>query len=1017
VRVQARVSLVALAVCALVVALAPSGAQAFGVEKFFAGNCIEAKCGEGAEPPSKAEEETKGYRPAGGDVPFGVTDFKIKSEPRENTILKSTFLVPEGFASGASVSGLRVDVAPGVVTNPEATEQCSMKAFGTPVGGGAYLPPECAASTVIGENKVLTAAEFPEKSGEFVDAPLTGTVYNLEQGPGLGSEFGVALPLGKEVEIGGKKFELFAHTLIEGSVEWASDYHDYFIIKNVPPGLLESRLIFKGTDANTAGFLRNPTACTVPGPETTTTLTVENLLGQKESKPYKNEVGSTECNLGFAPELALNTETAAADSPDGITTTATAKHPANESERDTAALRTATVVLPEGVTMNPSAAAGLEACTRAQFGIETRKSEECPGRSQIGTVQLEVPTLPAHALSGSIFLGKPEGKPIEGPPYTIYVDAESARYGIKVRIEGVVVPNATTGRLEAKFEDTTATPNNIPQAPFDSISLHFNGGEYAPIANPVTCTASATKSSFEPFSGSTISPVLGETAFAAEGCTSTFAPTQTTTALPNTGAAESNFVFKLERPQGQQYLEKVSTVLPQGLVGKIPSVPQCTEAQANEDNCPATSQIGTVKATAGSGEPFAFNGTAYLVGPYKGAPYGLLFAVPVLAGPFNLGTEYVHAKIEVNPTTAQVIVTVPELPKIRDGIPTRLRSMTVAIDRPNYIINPTSCSSELKTKSTVVSQSGASVLVESPFVVEGCSGLAFKPKLTASTNGQFAGNQIKNKQDGASLVTTITQAPGQANIKSVLVQLPKLLPSRLTTLQKACLAKTFEENPFNCPKESMVGTAAAATPVLPNVMKGPAILVSHAGEEFPSLELVLEADNVRVIVEGKTHIAKKITTTDFQSAPDVPVSSITVNLPVGAFSALALEQLNTNVCTASLVMPTTITAQNGVVVNQNTVIAPTECGVQIVGHRVVGNTAYVKVRTYSSGRISGSGKGLSTTRKTLGAASKSTTLKIPLSRNGRSRRRPFKVNVRIGFTPKAKGGKSSSKTVSVRFGR
>lgn len=499
------------------------------------------------------------------------------------------------------------------------------------------------------------------------------------------------------------------------------------------------------------------------------------------------------------------------------------------------------------------------------------------------------------------------------------------------------------------------------------------------------------------------------------GASIPFAPVQSTSAVPNTGGAESDFTFKLERPEGQQYLEKITTVLPEGLVGKIPSVPQCTEAQSNADSCPATSQIGTVRATAGSGEPFAFDGTAYLVGPYKGAPYGLLFAVPVVAGPFNLGTEYVHAKIEVNPTTAQVTVTVPELPKIRGGVPTRLRSMTVDIDRPNYIINPTSCSSALKTVSTVVSQQGTSALAESPFVVEGCSGLAFKPTFTASTTGQFAGNEVKIKQNGASLTTTITQAPGQANIKSVLVQLPKLLPSRLTTLQKACLAKTFEENPSNCPKESMVGTAAAVTPVLPNVMKGPAILVSHAGEEFPSLELVLEADNVRVIVEGKTHISKKITTTDFESTPDVPVSSITVSLPVGAFSALALEQLNTNVCTAKLVMPTTITAQNGTVVKQETVIKPTECGVQVIGHRVVGNTAYVKVETYSAGRISGSGKGLKTTRKTLGAASKAVTLKIPLSRNGRSRRRPFKINVRIGFTPKAKGGKSSSKTVSVKF--
>ncbi len=206
----------------------------------------------------------------------------------------------------------------------------------------------------------------------------------------------------------------------------------------------------------------------------------------------------------------------------------------------------------------------------------------------------------------------------------------------------------------------------------------------------------------------------------------------------------------------------------------------------------------------------------------------------------------------------------------------------------------------------------------------------------------------------------MTATPGQANIKSVFVTLPKLLPSRLTTLQKACLAKTFEQSPKACLAESPgaeVGTASAVTPVLPNVMTGPAILVSHAGEEFPSLELVLEADGIQVIVEGKTHISKGITTTNFATTPDVPVSSITVNLPTGPHSALTTEQLNTNLCTAKLVMPTKITGQNGVVVEQNTVIAPTGCGVQIKSHKIVGNNVVLTLQTYAAGRITGSGPG------------------------------------------------------------
>ncbi len=1009
-RVQVRVSLVALLVSALVAVLAPAAAQAsFGIEKFFAGNCSEEKCGEHAEEPTEKKEEEHGYREAGGNVPFGVTDFKVK------TFKFGAALIPEG-----NIRNIRVDVAPGVVTNPEAVTRCSMKDFEGKFETFAFSEPTCPASSKIGKNIVTVVVE--PSPGVFANVELEGIVYNLEPAVGLASEFGVAVSLEK-LGFPGK----VSHTLIKGNVEWGSNYHDYFTIEEVgkTPPLVESRLVFEGTKSNTYGFLRNPSACTKPGPETTTTISVESYEGATESRPYSNKVGSTECNLGFLPSFALNAESSLSDQPDGIKTTLTTGHPANPEERDTAALRTATILLPEGMTMNPSAATGLEACTRAQLGIETTKSEECPAHSQIGTVQIEVPTLPAHSLSGPIFLGKEGSSPITGPPYKIYLDAESARYGVKVRVEGVVVPNPTTGRLETKFEDTSTTPNNIPQQPFNEVILHFNGGPFAPLANPLVCETGKIKTSFEPFSGSTISPVAAESPLTTEGCASpAFAPKQTTSSLPKAGGAESNFEFNLERPEGQQYVSKVSTLLPPGLVGKIPSVTQCTDAQAvatqeSGSGCPASSQVGSVQVAAGSGSPFTFSGKVYLTEKINGAPYGLAFKVPVVAGPFKFTEEVIVATINVNQRTGQVTVAAT-LPTIKDGIPIRMRSMTVDVNRPNYIINPTNCS-EFQTESTVTpvtgpgAANGTAVLVKSPFQAEGCSALAFKPGFTASTSGKA------NKANGASLVTTMTQAPGQSNIKSVLVQLPKQLPSRLTTLQKACLAATFEQNPYSCAKESFVGTATAVTPVLPNVMTGPAILVSHAGEEFPSLELVLEADNVRVIVEGKTHIKNGITTTNFAAAPDVPVSSITVSLPLGPFSALAVERTEgpkkTNLCTEHLVMPTTITGQNGVVVKQQTVISPTQCGVQILKTKVKGDTASVTIETYAAGTVRLHGVDFATTDRTYTGVKKSVTIQVPLSKKGRHRRRAFKLTLKVSFTPKQKGGPGSSASTGVKFPR
>jgi len=999
-RFHVRISILTFVVAALVAALAPTAAQAaFGVEKFFAGNCEKATCGKEAEEPEESVEATEGFRTAGGKVPFGVTDFRLTTFPNVGP-LKAT--VPQG-----NVQNLRVDVAPGVVTNPEAVTRCSQSDFAaTPVkleAGTFFTESTCPESSIIGKNIVETVVEVAK--GVFKDYTFEGLVYNLEQPVGLGSDFGVALNLEPLLTV-----PLYSHTLIEGNVEWANNYHDYFIIKNVTPGLIESRLVFEGTKENTLGFLRNPTACTKPGPETTTTLTAEPYKGEgsTEVRPYKNKVGSTGCGLNFGPSLELKPETSASDKPNGITTVVTAAHPAKISDSDTADLSTAKVILPEGMTMNPSAAAGLASCTRKQIGIETRNAQECPAGSRIGTVELEVPTLPAHSLSGPVFLGAPEnskGEPeaIKGPPYSIYMDAESARYGAKVRIEGTVTPNSTTGQLEATFKDTSQTPNNIPQAPFNEAILRFNGGAFAPIANPLKCETGKVKSEFTPFSGSTISPVSFESGFSTESCSSPqFAPTQATSTLPPAGGGDTAFTFTLTRPEGQQYVEKLTTVLPPGLVGKIPTVVQCPEAQANATQesgagCPESSWIGTVRVTAGSGQPYPFTGNVYLTGPYQGAPYGLAIKVPTVAGPFNLGEEITRAKINVEPYSARVVVS-STLPTIKGGIPIRMRSLSVSVSRPNYIINPTNCQPE-SVESSVVSTLGTTANLASPFQVEGCGGLAFKPSFAAKTTGKTS------KANGASIETTINQPGGQANIKSVLVTLPKQLPSRLTTLQKACPEATFAANPFACPAGSFVGTARANTPVLPTKMAGPAIFVSHGGEAFPDLDLVLQADGITVIVVGNTKITKGITTTNFATTPDVPVTSVTVSLPTGANSALAA---NGNLCVPTLVMPTVITGQNGAQFKQNTKIAITGCGVQVVGRKLVGRTAFLTIKTFAKGRISASGSGVGRTSRTLNAPSNATTLKVSLSRGA-----PHRTKIRVGFTSKQKGVGNSSATITV----
>jgi hypothetical protein len=459
-------------------------------------------------------------------------------------------------------------------------------------------------------------------------------------------------------------------------------------------------------------------------------------------------------------------------------------------------------------------------------------------------------------------------------------------------------------------------------------------------------------------------------------------------------------------------------MLPAGLLGTVPLVGKCTEAQALANACPASSEIGSVTATAGSGAtPFSFPGKVYFMGPTKGAPFGMAFITPAVAGPFNLGPVVTLATVSVDPSTARVIVT-SELPTIvKGGVPVRLKKLSVSITRQGFLVSPTSCATSLATESTVtgligttVSSPGASfgtpVNLSSPFPLSGCNKLPFKPAFKVTTAGTFT------KANGTSLETTLNLAGGSSNVKSVQVTLPKQLPSRLTTLQKACPEKTFEANPYTCPAGSFVGGVRANTPVLGVKVKGPAILVSHGGRAFPDLDLLLEGEGVRVILIGNTDIKNGITKTTFAATPDVPVSSITVNLPAGPHSALTGFG---DLCSKPLIMPTVITGQNGVVSKQNTKLNTPGCGIRVVGRRVVGSTAYIAVRTTTGGRVSGSGPFLRTVFRRLRSATGSALIKVPLNAAGRRHRRHFNVRVRVGFVPSNRGLRSSVAFVNVRF--
>jgi hypothetical protein len=379
------------------------------------------------------------------------------------------------------------------------------------------------------------------------------------------------------------------------------------------------------------------------------------------------------------------------------------------------------------------------------------------------------------------------------------------------------------------------------------------------------------------------------------------------------------------RGDGEQNLRSIQLQMPLGLSGTLSTVKLCGEEQANAGTCGPESLIGETIVSVGlGGDPFTVNGgKVYITGPYRGTPFGLSIVNPAKAGPFDLGKVVVRAKIDVDPLTAQLTITTDatgpyKIPTIIDGIPLQIRHVNVAIDRPNFTFNATNCS-RLAVTGMLGSAEGATSTLSVPYQVTNCAALAFKPTLTASVSGK---SSIAN---GTSLAVKLhyPAGPYDANIAKVKVELPKRLPSRLTTLRRACLASVFDANPANCPAGSIIGHAMATTPVLPVGLTGPVYFVSHGGEAFPSLIVVLQGYGVTVHLVGTTFISKAgITSSTFKTVPDVPVNTFELTLPRGPYSALTA---NGNLCRHKLVMPTEFVAQNGAVLHAKTKIGVTSC--------------------------------------------------------------------------------------------
>jgi hypothetical protein len=644
------------------------------------------------------------------------------------------------------------------------------------------------------------------------------------------------------------------------------------------------------------------------------------------------------------------------------------------------------VVFPAGVLSNAGFANGLtEACPASAAGFEGNEESEgsfgeqlendkfsaavlgCPEVSKIGTVKIVTPYLKEaerEPLEGSVYLAKQHTDPFK-PELITYLTAENKSSGIRVKLAGETkilaageqLPGgrvATEGQLLSTFRDT-------PPVPFETLEINLPNGPRAASTTPAHCGTAESSANFTSYSGeagsapsvvpapSSFQITSGPGGSPCPGANLPFSPGFEAGSTNTQAGAFTGFKLKIQRPDGEQALKSIAMETPPGLAAVLGSVPLCGEPQAAEGNCSEESKIGESRTLSGlGGSPVSLPGEVYLTGPYQRAPFGLSSVTEVKTGPFDLGRIVIRSAINVNPTTAQAIITTSEgeffpllgnpgqaqfgapqatggLPEFVEHLPAQVKELEVQINRPSFEFNPTSCG-ELKTTGTLVGGEGSSDSVSSPFFASNCASLPFQPTLTATVGAQgskFKGTSLKVKVESAGL--------GQANIRKVDLTLPSVLPSRESTIEKACLAATFEANPANCDEGSVIGEGVVDTPVFKNPLRGPAYLVSHGAEAFPAVEFVLQGEGVKVILEGKTDIKSGITYSKFEDSPDAPFTKFESIFPEGPHSVLTVfvpENENYNLCkhTSQLILPMTMVAQNGAVIERTVQIGTEGCG-------------------------------------------------------------------------------------------
>jgi hypothetical protein len=813
------------------------------------------------------------------------------------------------------IKDVLVETPAGFVGNPHAVPECTAIEF---------AKDECAADSQVG-----MAEAFIVLGGGCCSPTTPQPIYNLVPQPGQAGLLGWKAP--------GFAFPIYE--VIAARTE--NDYGLNTETKGISNffGLAEYNQVLWGVpaspihDASRYGkgggvplpppqrsnspekpFLSNPSSCIGPTTSNIVSRAYDHRVFEKTA-PWPETTGCD--RLNFSPSLAAKPTTEAADSPSGLDVTLNV--PLNESP-DTPSdseIKGTTVTMPAGFAINSNAADGKTSCSDAEARFGTREEAQCPEYSKIGIFTVDATGLP-KPISGGIYLGEP----LPGDRYRTFLTADG--YGTHLKLAGSNYPDPVTGQLRTRFE-------NLPQQPYNGYTLHYFGSERGLLATPTQCGTYAVHSEFEPWSSALpnqtstqfFSIDSGPNGQPCPGAKRPFSPEFRAYGGSNGAGAHSPLSVYITRQDGDQTLSTIGVHTPKGVTATLKGIPYCPDSvldsiasssysgvsELNNSKCPAASQVGTSWAGAGAGsKPFSSPGKVYLTGPYKGAPLSFAVVTPAVSGPYDLGNVVNRVAVTVDPTTTEVTATSDPLPQIIEGIPLRLRSVLINLDRKDFTLNPTNCN-PFKVTGILSGDQGAKAEPSSHFQVANCDTLGYEPKLvTKLTGGTKRGGH-------PALKATLTQDPsGEANTAKAVVALPHSEFLDNEHIKTICTRVQFAAD--NCPAGSIYGHARAITPLLDQPVEGPVYLRSSSNL-LPDLVAALKgpaSQPVEVNLVGKIDSFNEGIRTSFESVPDTPVSKFILTMQGGKKGLLVNS---TNICVGTHRVQAKLTGQNGASANQN----------------------------------------------------------------------------------------------------